>query len=236
MSAPTLSRAVLSLDGRRAPRGSTRDYLLHQLVADLFPDRTDRGYLFRETRPRPCGAELLVLSDVPPRDLGEVPVHPWGCAVDVASKPFMPRLASGMRLDFEVRVNATRVVSGPDLDRRGKPKRRRHDVWDVVWGAEKTTTRSPADVYRAWMAQQLDGAAVVEETRVLDRGEVRALRAGRGPITFIATNVAGSLVVADPDALLARVHAGLGRAKAFGCGLLCLSLPGTVLRRLGGSP
>jgi CRISPR system Cascade subunit CasE len=225
MSAPTLTRAVLNLNGQRAPHGSTREYLLHQLVADLFPDRPDRGYLFRETRPRPCGAELLVLSDVAPRDIGEIPVHPWGCAVDLASKPFEVHIASGTELDFEIRMNATRVVTGTE----GGKKRR--DVWDAVFQADRNDPRSPHDVYGDYLARKLAGAATVHQARVTDRGEVRALRAGRKPISFVAANVVGALTVTDPAALLALAGAGIGRAKAFGCGLLCLSRPGTVLAR-----
>lgn len=232
MSAPTLSRVLLSLRGDRSPRGSTRDYLLHQLVADLFPDRPDRGYLFRETRPRPCGAELLVLSEVPPRLPEEVPVHPWGCAVDVRSKPFAPRLKVGMVLDFEARVNATRVVTLPDGTKK------RVEIWNAVVAADREDPRTPHDIYREWLARKLEGVAEVDEARVTERGEVRAGRGterGRHPmdrrILFVAANVIGTLRVLDPERLVDEVAAGVGRAKAFGCGLLCLSRPGSVLRR-----
>jgi CRISPR system Cascade subunit CasE len=238
VSAPTLSRAVLSLRGDRAPRGSTREYLLHQLVADLFPDRPDRGYLFRQTRERPGGAEVLVLSAEPPRPLDEVPVREWGCAVDVQSKPFAPVLRPGMALDFEVRVNATRCLARPDG--RG----RREEIWNVVHAAQRADPsgardpRSPDDVYRAWMERALAGAAEVTEARVTERGEVRARRGDpRGlhekdrRVLFVAANVVGSLRVADPERLVALAAAGIGRARAFGCGLLCLSRPGSVLPR-----
>ncbi len=232
MSAPTLSRVLLSLQGARAPRGSTREYLLHQLVADLFPDRPDRGYLFRETRPRPCGAELLVLSEAPPRSPEEVPVHPWGCAVDVRSKPFAPRLAAGMALDFEARVNATRDVTSPDGTKK------RVEIWNAVFAADRRDSRTPHDIYQEWLARKLEGVAEVDEARITERGEVRVGRGaggGRHPmdrrILFVAANVVGTLRVVDPERFAQQVAGGIGRAKAFGCGLVCLSRPGTVLRR-----
>lgn len=238
MSAPTLTHAVLSLHAGRAPRGSTREYLLHQFVADLFPDRPDRGYLFRETRPRPCGAEVLVLSTGAPREMDEIPVHPWGCAVDVRSKPFAPRLEPGMVLDYEVRVNATRCVPVP-----GRKRGRREEIWNAVWRPERETPRTPDDVYRQWMARKLESAAEVLDARVTERGETRARRgdpSGHHPkdrqVLFVAANVVGSLRVTDPERLAAVMVAGIGRARAFGCGLLCLSRPGTVLSRGGAAP
>lgn len=233
MSAPTLSRVVLSVRGDRAPRGSTREYLIHQLVADLFPDRADRGYLFRETRPRPGGAELLVLSASPPRSPDDVPVHPWGCAVDVRRKPFVPKLSAGTMLDFEVRVNAAGVVTQPD------GKKKRVEIWNAVHGADRDTPCSPHDVYRGWLARKLEGVALVDEARVTERGEVRVRRGTGGDhpknrrILFVSANVVGTLRVEDPERLVEVVASGIGRAKAFGCGLLCLSRPGTVLRRRG---
>lgn len=237
MSAPTLSHAVLSLRGDRAPRGSTREYLLHQLVADLFPEGPERGYLFRQTRERPAGAEVLVLSAQPPRPLDEVPVREWGCAVDVRSKPFAPVLRAGMALDFEVRVNATRCLVRPDGGRR------REEIWNVVHAAQRLPgapcdPRSPHEVYRAWMERALASAAEVTEARVTERGETRARRGNpRGGhekdrrVLFVAANVVGSLRVTDPERLVALTVSGIGRARAFGCGLLCLSRSGTVLPR-----
>jgi CRISPR system Cascade subunit CasE len=232
VSALTLSRVLLSLRGDRGPRGSTREYLLHQLVADLFPDRPDRGYLFRETRPRPCGAELLVLSEAPPRPPEEVPVQPWGCAVDVRSKPFTPRLSAGMVLDFEARVNATREVTALDGTKK------RVEIWNAVFAGDHNDPRTPHDVYREWLARKLEGAAEVDQARITERGEVRVGRGtggGRHPmdrrILFVAANVIGALRVVNPDLLIQQIAGGIGRAKAFGCGLLCLSRPGTVLRR-----
>lgn len=232
MSTPTLSRVIFSLRGERAPRGSTEEYLRHQLVADLFDDREDRGYLYRTVRERTGGAEVLVLSAAPPRAMEAIPVHSWGCAVEVQSKPFAPELVPGQFLDFEVRLNATRAVKQPNGSRR-------EDVWNAVFKADANDPRSPHDVYGEYLRRKLQGAAEVLDARVTERGEVRARRgdprdpghASNRRILFVAANVTGTLRVSDPALLLARVAEGVGRAKAFGCGLLCLSRPGTVLPR-----
>lgn len=219
----TFSRVELAL---RPHRGSSPEYLTHQLVADLLGDRPDRGYLYRvthESRDR-SHVQLLLLSDGAP-----VPAphnRAWGQVLRVDTKPFAPRLKPGDLLDFEVRLNATAVVTLPN------GRKRRTDIWDAVFTANRNDPRSPHDVYGAYLARKLDGVAEVLDARVTARGQVRARRAGEPhPITFVATNVAGILRVTDPDAFINRLAAGVGRAKAFGCGLLCLSRPGTVLPR-----
>lgn len=215
-----ISRARLSY---RRYRGYSAPYIVHQLVADLFADG-DRQHLYRVTARAPGRAHVLVLSAVPPND--GVSGHPWGSATQLETKAFDPELQRGMVLDYEIRVNATRIVTYAD----GKKKRK--DVWDAVFEADRDDRRSPHDVYRAYLDRKLQGAARICGTRVTERGGVRAARADRRhPIQFIAANAIGSLVIEDPERFLDLVREGIGRAKAFGCGLLCLSKPGTVLVR-----
>jgi CRISPR system Cascade subunit CasE len=243
MSAPTLSRALLRL---KPARDWTAEYLTHQLVADLFGDREGRGYLYRVTRERPGGVEVLVLSDEPPLPAERLPVRDWGAVLDAQSKPFTPALAAGQLLDFEIRVNATRVVTGPDRKPDGKLKKRRHDVWELVWQADKENfENTPHRTYSEWLAGQFNGAAELVPqggidrpdngeslARLTERGEVRARRGDRREaIRFVAANLIGTLRVLDPERFLKLVAQGIGREKAFGCGLLCLSRPGTLLAR-----
>lgn len=219
----SISRAMLRM---RRTRGYSPEYIVHQLVADLFPDGPERPYLYRVTRTRPGGAEVLVLSTERPRDADRIPVRDWGTALDVETKPYAPSLASGSVLDYEIRINATRVVTHED------GRKKRTDVWDAVFAANRDDPRSPADVYGAYLERKLDGVAELFDARVTERGQVRARRADRNaPITFIATNLIGTLRVQRPEPFLELVGGGIGRAKAFGCGLLCLSRPGTVLPR-----
>lgn len=223
-TAPTLSRAVLELERGPATRGFSPEYVVHQLVADLFDDRPDRGYLYRVVAEAPGEAVVLVLSDRPPRDA--VPRRAWGGTRHVDSKPFTPALEPGTPLDFEIRLNATRVVTSPD------GRKDRTDVWDAVFGVDRHDPRSPHVVYGEYLRRKLDGVAEICEARVVERGQVRPRRGDRSrPIAFVAANLVGTLRVIDPAAFRETVMAGIGRSKAFGCGLLCLSRPGTVLAR-----
>jgi CRISPR system Cascade subunit CasE len=230
MSTPlTLSRARLAIrpGGSEAERRSTSPYLIHQAVADLFGDRDDRGYLYRVTAEPAGGADVLVLSHTPPLSLGELASPAHRRAERVESKFFAPALTGGQPLDFEIRLNATQVVTDPTTGRK-----RRTDVWEAVWQADQQTPRTPHDVYGEYLQRKLEDVAEVRSARVVERGEVRARRGDRREaIRFVAVNVIGTLTVLDPTRFLEVVAAGIGRSKAFGCGLLCLSAPGTVLAR-----
>ena len=214
-------------DGRieieRAPgrAGYSFDYRIHQAVADWFGDRDDRGYLYRVVESAPPLARVLVLSSEEPAARERA----WVRTLDLRSRPYDISLSSGQTVDFEIRLNATRVVTAGD----GAKSRR--DVWDAVFEADRADPRSPDDIYYAYLSRKLEGAAQVLAARVTERGLMQPRRAGDRPMTMVVTNVIGTLGVQDPAALIGRLAAGIGRGKAFGCGLLCLSRPGTVLAR-----
>ena len=224
----TISRAsiVVRRGGGEAERRTTAPYLIHQAVADLFGDRPDRGYLYRVTEERAGGADVLILSGNPPLAVNCLASPSHRRAERVESKPFAPQLSPGQWLDYEIRINATQVVTRPD------GRKQRTDVWEAVWQADRNTPRTPHEVYGEYLTRKLAGAAAVRSARVTERGEVRARRGDRRDAArFVATNLIGTLNVEDPEAFRVVLAAGIGRAKAFGCGLLCLSRPGTVLAR-----
>ncbi|MEQ9398433.1 MAG: type I-E CRISPR-associated protein Cas6/Cse3/CasE [Longimicrobiales bacterium] len=218
-----LSRAALRLE---VVRGFNATYVIHQLVADHFGDRSDRGYLYRVLSRAPREAEVLILStdEADP----DPPHREWGRSLRVESRPydFVPEV--GQSLDFEVRLNATRVVTD-------EGRKSRTDVWDAVRRQDPECALEPHDVYAEYLERQLDGTARLHAARVVERGLEKAARPGRRPIPFVSTNLIGTLEVSEPDRFIGVVAAGVGRAKAFGHGLLCLSRPGTILpRRYGG--
>lgn len=230
MSAPQLLLSQAHLEIGRE-RFKTRDYVLHQAVADLFGDRPDRGYLFYELGPRTDRtASLLILSTDPPDD--SLPTTSPSRLLGIRSKQFELGVPHGTPLDFEIRLNATVVqTTTTGGSRRTK---RRCDVWDAVWGGNHDTPKTPDDVYGDYLKRKLSGAAEVLATRVVARERItmskRPFR-DQKPIFFVATTLIGTLRVSDGDALTDIIAHGIGRAKAFGCGLLCVSPPGSVLPR-----
>lgn len=219
-----------------AERGATREYLLHQAVADLFGNYSQRPYVWRERFVGVGMADVLVLSMVPPdREAGpRMPSHRR--VREVFTKPFRPDLAVGQQLDFEIRVNATRVVTsttGDDLMTVGERARKeRRDVWDAVFATGHSDEVAMETVYADWLRRQLDGVAILGAVAVTERQGIWARRSVASPaITYVATTLIGDLTVTHPAALVARMAGGLGRARAFGCGLLCLARYGTRPRR-----
>ena len=203
-------------------RGATKEYLVHQLVADLFSDQPGRGYLYRLTRDRPGGAEVLVLSSEAPREAVDRPVRNWGRTLSVVSKPYAPSLSAGQVVDYEIRINATTSVGG-----------KRKDVWDAVFGANRDDPRSSADVYQAFLGRRLGDAAEMMATHLTERRFVNIRRrlGKQRAITFVSANLIGALRINDPDHFLQIVADGVGRAKSFGHGLVCISRPGSILVR-----
>ncbi len=225
----TFSRATLQIrrGGGEHERRSTAPYLIHQAVADLFGDREDRGYLFRIVGEWSGGANVLLLSDRPPIPLDELASPPHRCAVHIESKPFAPQLDPGSWVDFEIRLNATAVVTDAVTG-----KKQRTDVWEAIWRRNKQTSSTPHEVYGDYIRRKLGGVAEVLEARITERGEVRAQSGHRhNTPRFVTANAIGTLLITEPDGFLEVLSTGIGRAKAFGCGLLCLSRPGSILTR-----
>ncbi|MEU6807245.1 type I-E CRISPR-associated protein Cas6/Cse3/CasE [Streptomyces neyagawaensis] len=64
---------------------------------------------------------------------------------------------------------------------------------------------------------------LVRDQRNLSFAKTRSSTAGRRPVTLLAVTFDGRLEVTDPDLLRRTLLQGLGKAKAYGCGLLTLA-------------
>lgn len=239
MSDLHLTKASIEL--HRPPvqeRGVTAEYLLHQSIADLFGDREERGYVWRQLSAGPRHADVLLLSSSPPDAAAgdRMPLHRR--VRTIVSRPFRPELRTGQQFDFELRVNATRVVTTPavaaDVMDVTDPKARkqRRDVWDIAFADKSNASVRMVDVYAEWLRTQLAEVAELGDVAVTERGLMRVRRSlARPAIPVITTNLVGSLTVREPELLVDRMAGGIGRSRAFGCGLLCLARFGSRPRR-----
>ncbi|MBB3230788.1 type I-E CRISPR-associated protein Cas6/Cse3/CasE [Halomonas stenophila] len=228
-----LSRVRVDLNG--LSRGALFEimgggaYTAHQLLWRLFPDHQgQRPFLFRQEMDEsedggaPRGLPLFyVLSDREP-----VPIPGL---FEAQSKSFSPALDVGDRLAFRLRANPT--VAKSVVGKRGQ----RADVlmaakYPFEAGEARTSQaciEAMDEAARLWLAARAEswGFRLPVEPEV---GAYRqhALPKDKGrPIRFSSVDYEGLLEVADPGRLIETLAQGVGRAKAFGCGLILLRRP-----------
>lgn len=199
-------------------------YADHQWMWKRFPSPpgTPRDFLFR--RDLQAGLpRYYVVSTREPQALNSA----WR----VQARPYAPRLQRGMRLRFDLRANP--VVAGHNE----QGKHVRHDVvmqtkikllrerglkhWNDWQGDDKPAMQGLiVSACTAWLtAQALRNGFEVEA----DSSNVDAYtqhRGGKAKIHFSTVDLSGELVVRDAARLTEALCHGVGRAKAFGCGLL----------------
>ncbi|WP_347310797.1 type I-E CRISPR-associated protein Cas6/Cse3/CasE [Defluviimonas sp. SAOS-178_SWC] len=181
----------------------------HRLIWTLFADGAERrrDFLWRSEGQ----GRFLVLSERPP-----VP-HPLFETPEV--KEFAPVLASGDRLGVVLRANATRQKrSGERVD----------VVMDAIHALPEGA-RAPERMEaasregRAWLERQGEKAGFrVLSALAEDYSTEGPSGPRKGQPRFGILDLSGRIEVTDPDAFVAQLGRGFGRAKAFGCGLMLI--------------
>lgn len=179
----------------------------HRLIWSAFAGdpQAQRDFLWRDMG----RGQFMVLSAREPQaaELFEPP----------ETKPFAPHLAPGDRLRFVLRANATRTRKGAG---------RVDVVMDALHGVPKGERGEKRmalaqDAGRAWLEGQGVRAGFALREAVVTAYTVRELpRRGRNRPRFGVIDLEGLIEITDPDAFLARLAQGFGRARAFGCGLM----------------
>jgi CRISPR system Cascade subunit CasE len=146
-------------------------------------------------------------------------------------------LAFGDRLGFVLRANATKDRRVPETAWGRRPDRRVDLVMDALHkmpgqsalGSDRISERPSLRMKLAdqvatdWLAAQGGrGGFVLERVRVEDYSVRQLSRPAKGRVTFGVLDVSGILSVNEPDTFLATIGTGLGRARAFGCGLMLI--------------
>lgn len=183
----------------------------HALIWSLFsPDTKTRPFLYREIKE----GEFLILSQEAPQDETRL----W----DLETKPYEVFMAEGDRFGFSLLVNAT--VSKPSTPKSGDQKRDRGQRFALHQHA-RHIGQDLSEAGIAWLEERLNakGAKLLRPCRV-DVAKKSSSTAGRAAkvAAFTPLSYEGGLEVRDPDLFHAAVYQGLGRSKAYGCGLLLL--------------
>ncbi|SNB71034.1 CRISPR-associated protein, Cse3 family [Arboricoccus pini] len=239
MTMAYLSRVRLRRDGALSALGPllmpddphARTGTAHRLVWTLFADTADRrrDFLWREEGTGQAG--FLVLSARPPLD-------PHGLFEPLETKQWSPVLRAGDQLSFSLRANPVRRLRH-DPERKGPGKTQRyHDVVmhalsspaDGAFAGSRSERREVAirSAGLAWLERQGETAVftLLDPEASLRIDGYEQIRVPRGPasspIRFSMLEFDGKLRVDDPSRFLRRLHAGFGKARAWGCGLMLI--------------
>lgn len=220
---------------RVAPEGLDRGALLallagdaygnHQLLWQLFTDREQRGFLFRqeiESEQLAPGAEarglplFYVLSDEPPVNVPGL--------LQAETKELTPNLTAGDRLAFRLRANPTvaRKAEGHkhsvrhDVLMDAKVQCQRAEITDEV----KIKTRME-QAASSWLSQRGGGGGFELAAAPQVSGYRQHFIRSKGrDIRFSSIDYEGVLTVSNPELFLKVLSRGLGRSRGFGCGLM----------------
>lgn len=217
-----LSRIRLSRDPQVAAlnalldptQGGAREDAHHRLIWSLFAtDPSDtRDFLWRAEG----NGEFLVQSARPPQE------SPFFEPPEV--REHAPDLRAGDRLSFLMRANATRDLRGKTRKRVDVVMNLLHDVPKSERNAKRLDLATQAA--NAWMTGQgaragfLPNGIAVQDYHTVTLPGYRGKR--KGEPRYGILDMTGEITLTDPDAFLAKLAQGFGRAKGFGCGLMPL--------------
>lgn len=198
--------SVLHLD-RQAVKALriTDPYSLHRIVYSLYEDVRDSqaklaseasGILYADQGGDHRGRKILMLADRQPMAAVE------GQHGQVQSKPIPDDFLEHSRYRFKVIVNPTRRDSA---SRKLLPVRGYEAVGE--WFAERANA--------SW------GFTVAAEHLQVDRIDVQQFKdKHQRQVTIAQAHIQGQLQVTDPEQFKHSFTQGIGRARAYGCGLL----------------
>lgn len=207
-----LTRAFLNArrEGARKLLGSPQ--AMHAAILSGFPPGIDPGRpLWRVDADDPLRPALYVLSAEQP-DLTHVeeqagwPTRPT--TRSASYEPVLEAVSEGSRWAFRLSANPVHRAT--------------------INGQSKVVAHVTVAQQIRWLTERQDAMGVdlgTEEdpTFTLIRREVRKFRRDGGTVTLAVASFEGALRVKDPDRLREALTVGVGRAKAYGCGLMTLA-------------
>lgn len=216
-------------------RSTDLGYLVHGQLAACFGELAPKPFRVRDRGGR---IEIFGYADAD-KDALRAQVETFADPVfaeallDLATKKMPATWREGQRLGFEIR--ACPVVRLANRGPNGQNPGAEVDAFlHACWQVEEGEPVDRAEVYEAWLREQLAPAASLERA-TLDRFRLPRLhrktqaKAGERKMKPIARPDAtfhGELTVADADAFPALLRRGVGRHRAFGFGLILLRPPG----------
>jgi CRISPR system Cascade subunit CasE len=195
-------------------------YASHQLLWQLFPEDNQRSFIYRQQEGVNGRPEFFVLSRSKPVANDTI--------FSVQTKPFMPKLNTGDRLAFKLRVNPTVCIT----DDKGKS--RRHDV--LMHTKKHANNDLKNDSASLKIAMEQSALQWLSDNKRLAQWGIAfdvlpniesytqhdsKKRIGHN-VRFSSVDFQGILTVTDPTLFLNQYVRGFGRAKSMGCGLMMI--------------
>jgi CRISPR system Cascade subunit CasE len=220
LSRITLTRA--SLEQIHRLRRKDGDFWEHRMVWNLFDNAPDQQRDFLYRREDPTGERpfyYLLSARMPTRNL---------LGADIQTREYEPALQAGAHLAFGLRANAVVTRKVDDHSKR----RHRLGIIDAKideYEAKYTNRKDwppPAVIHQEaaeqWMKRQGERYGFHLDTLRVSNHQYHKIRkpGDHNLRQFTSLDLDGLLTVKDPAAFHNALFHGLGRSKAFGCGLL----------------
>jgi len=197
-------------------------YREHQVLWQLFDSNPDarRDFLYRRVTEN-GQTKYYVLSE-------RVPIDNSGTWVIDPPKSYNPKLSEGQRLFFTLRANPVVTVKTP------AGKQQRHDVvmhekkrlgFDKLPANEKPQLQSliqSSCIQWLQKRSEANGFDLIKDQVSVEGYQQHESYAKnqKRPVSYSSVDYQGILAVSDPDKFRNTLFHGIGKSKAFGCGLL----------------
>lgn len=202
-----LTRIVLSPLSREVRSDLRSAEMLHKRVMSLLPDgigasaRASAGVLYRYDETQTTGPHLLVQSWLP-TDPAKLPKG-YGAVETRDLAPLLDALCTGLAMRYRISANTAKRL-GRTSERAGK----------------LVALRGPEA--EAWWHARAESSGLLLRTLVsTSQADIRGR--GKDTICHAVARFEGVAVIREPDSVRQAVLNGVGRGKAYGCGLLSLA-------------
>jgi CRISPR system Cascade subunit CasE len=207
-------------------------YNAHQLLWKLFPNQENRSFLFHQELYKNSLKDNFLSSQ---RNLpifymvSAAPPQKFSNLFIIETKSYAPILLKKQTYSFALRANP--VVT---IKREGLKNSAHHDI---LTNAKKNfQAKNGIETGNAWpemekaalnwlLSRALNwGFSVIPHQILIDSYQHHYLTKKREkkPIQFSTVDYSGILTVEDPAQFQQTLYTGVGRAKAFGCGLILI--------------
>jgi CRISPR system Cascade subunit CasE len=230
-----LTRAYLNPRRRGAIRLLGHPQRMHAAVLAGFPPLpADARVLWRLDSDEPHRPVLWIVSPYRPdlAHLAEQAGWPGSDAPQWESRsyePLLKQLDAGQQYAFRLTANPTRAIAPDGTGRRGKRVEHVTAARQAAWLLARAENAGFRVAESGTCMPGTDDPAL--QLQLADRAKVRFTKNGHdGTITIARVTYEGMLEVTGPDALRHALTFGIGRARAYGCGLLTLAKPQAAIR------